>query len=148
VACLLNESYVFTGDSIFINSIARPDLAGRGETWAGLHYHSLIKLLDLPDTTVVLPGHFSSPREVNVDGLFMASLGELKEKNDGLRMTQASEDAFVQYILGSLPEFPSQYLEIKRVNAGLLVVDEEKASELELGKNVCALAQAYAADST
>jgi glyoxylase-like metal-dependent hydrolase (beta-lactamase superfamily II)/rhodanese-related sulfurtransferase len=148
VACLLNESYVFTGDSIFINSIARPDLGGRGETWAGLHYHSLRRLLDLPDTTVVLPGHFSSPREANVDGCFMASLGELKEKNDGLRMTQTSEEAFVQYILGSLPEFPPQYVEIKRVNAGLLAVDEEKASELELGKNVCALAHAYKADPT
>jgi glyoxylase-like metal-dependent hydrolase (beta-lactamase superfamily II) len=148
VACLLNESYVFTGDSIFINSIARPDLGGHGETWAGLHYHSLRRLLDLPDTTVVLPGHFSSPREANVDGCFMASLGELKEKNDGLRMTQASEEAFVQYILGSLPEFPPQYVEIKRVNAGLLVIDEEKASELELGKNVCALAHAYKADPT
>lgn len=148
VACLLNASYLFTGDSIFINSIARPDLGGRGETWAGLHYHSLRRLLGLADTVVVLPGHFSSPQEANVDRLFMASLGELKEKNDGLRMTQASEEAFVQYILGSLPEFPPQYVEIKRVNAGLLVVDEEKASELELGKNVCALAQAYAADST
>jgi len=63
-------------------------------------------------------------------------------------MTQASEEAFVQYILGSLPEFPPQYVEIKRVNAGLLVVDEEKASELELGKNVCALAHAYKADPT
>lgn len=147
VVCLLNELYLFTGDSIFINSIARPDLGGRGEAWAGLHYHSLIRLLDLRDTTIVLPGHFSSPREGNVDGLFMASLGELREKNEGLRITREGEDAFVQYILGSLPEFPSQYVEIKRVNAGLLVVDEEKASELELGKNVCALAQAYEADS-
>lgn len=148
VACLLNESYVLTGDSIFINSIARPDLGGRGETWAGLHYHSLRRLLGLPDTTVVLPGHFSSPQEANADRLFVASLGELKEKNDGLRMAQASEEAFVQYILGSLPEFPPQYVEIKRVNAGLLVVDEEKATELELGKNVCALAHAYKADPT
>ncbi len=148
VAYLLNEAYLFTGDSIFINSIARPDLGGRGETWAGLHYHSLRRLLDFPDTTFVLPGHFSTPREANVAGLFMASLGELKEKNEGLHMAQKSEDAFVQYILGSLPEFPSQYVEIKRVNAGLLLVDEVKASELELGKNVCALAQAYETEST
>lgn len=145
MACLLNEVYLFTGDSIFINSIARPDLGGRGETWAGLHYHSLRRLLDLPDTTVVLPGHFSSPREVNADGLFIASLGELREKNEGLRIVQESEDAFVRYLLQSLPQFPPQYVEIKRVNGGLLVVDEEKASELELGKNVCALAQAYEA---
>jgi len=39
--------------------------------------------------------------------------------------------------------FPPQYVDIKRVNAGLLAPDEEKAQELELGKNVCALADAY-----
>ena len=32
---------------------------------------------------------------------------------------------------------------IKRVNAGLVEVGEAKASELELGKNICALSQAY-----
>jgi hypothetical protein len=46
-------------------------------------------------------------------------------------------------MLGTLPVFPPQYVDIKRVNAGLLVPDEEKSQELELGKNVCALADAY-----
>lgn len=146
VVFLVNEKYLLTGDSIFIDSIARPDLGGQGEAWARLHYHSLKTLLDLPDTVVVLPGHFSKPNEA-VGGLFMAPLGELKEKNEGLRMAQKSQDEFEQYILGSLPEFPAQYVEIKRVNAGLVAVGEEKASELELGKNICALAQAYEAPS-
>ena len=47
------------------------------------------------------------------------------------------------YILASLPKFPEEYVEIKRVNAGLVEASEAKASELELGKNICALAQAY-----
>jgi hypothetical protein len=38
---------------------------------------------------------------------------------------------------------PEQYIEIKRVNAGLVEPDEETASELELGKNICALSKAY-----
>ena len=49
VAYLLDEKYLFTGDSIFIHSIARPDLGGRGDTWAPIHFHSLRRLLELGD---------------------------------------------------------------------------------------------------
>jgi hypothetical protein len=36
---------------------------------------------------------------------------------------------------------------MKRINAGLLAANEDEASALELGKNVCALSQAYKASS-
>jgi glyoxylase-like metal-dependent hydrolase (beta-lactamase superfamily II) len=145
VAFSLDEKYLFTGDSIFMESIARPDLGGHGETWAPLHYRSLQKLSRLSESVMVLPGHFSSPREANAQGLYGERLGELYKKNEGLRMVQKGEREFVSYILSSLPTFPPQYVEIKRVNAGLILSDEEKASELELGKNICALAQVHTA---
>ncbi|MFQ5350896.1 MAG: MBL fold metallo-hydrolase [Thermoanaerobaculia bacterium] len=140
---LLDESYLFTGDSIFIESIARPDLGGHGDTWAPIHFASLRKLMELPEDTLVLPGHFAGMAEEGENGLFAARLSELKQSNDGLKMAARSEEEFVAYILASLPEFPEEYVEIKRVNAGLVEVEEAKASELELGKNICALAQAY-----
>lgn len=34
-------------------------------------------------------------------------------------------------------------VDIKRVNAGLLEADQEKANELEMGRNLCALSGAY-----
>ena len=140
---LLDETYLFTGDSIFIESIARPDLGGRGDTWAPIHYDSLSKLLQLDDSLMILPGHFSSMKEENDSGLYAGTLGQLKQDNEGLLMAQKSADEFVDYILASLPKFPEEYVDIKRVNAGLLEVGESKASELELGKNICALSQAY-----
>jgi glyoxylase-like metal-dependent hydrolase (beta-lactamase superfamily II)/rhodanese-related sulfurtransferase len=134
--------FLFSGDTIFIRSIARPDLGGRGETWAPLHYRSLYeRLLTLPEHTLVLPGHFSSADEARDDGLYAGKLGDLKRANPELRIS--NQEAFVKHILASLPVFPSQYVDIKRVNAGLLQADEEKADELELGKNVCALARAF-----
>ena len=48
--------------------------------------------------------------------------------------------SFASYITASLPDFPPHYVEIKRVNMGLVEAAEDRASELELGKNVCALA--------
>jgi glyoxylase-like metal-dependent hydrolase (beta-lactamase superfamily II)/rhodanese-related sulfurtransferase len=145
VALRLDDEYVCTGDSIFIRSIARPDLGGKADAWAPLHGRSLRRLLDLPPEINVLPGHFSGLDEADGKGLFMATLGELKRRNDGLRALQErSEESFVRYLLDSLPRFVPEYVDIKRVNAGLLSVDEEQASTLELGKNLCALSQAYA----
>ncbi len=143
VAYLLDGKYLFAGDSIFIESIARPDLGGHGDTWASLHYSSLRRLLELPAATTVLPAHFSGLGEGGDNGLFVASLGQLAASNQGLLMAQKSEEEFVAYILASLPKFPEEYIDIKRVNAGLMQVGGSKASELELGKNICALAQAY-----
>lgn len=146
VALRLADNYLFTGDSIFIRSIARPDLGGKAETWAPLHTRSLQKLLMLPDATVVLPGHFSGLDEADNTGLFAASLGDLKRRNDGLRVLQReTQSGFVRYLLESLPKFIPEYVDIKRVNAGLLAPDEDAASTLETGKNICALAQAYEA---
>ena len=146
LAFLLDGKYLFTGDSIFIKSIARPDLGGHGDTWAPIHYHSLRRLMDLSDDVIVLPAHFATLAEENGNGLFADSLAELKKVNEGLQMVEKGEEEFVSYILASLPKFPEEYIEIKRVNAGLVEVGEAKASELELGKNICALSEAYEED--
>jgi hypothetical protein len=97
--------------------------------------------LTLPDDTIVLPGHYSRSQEARADGLFAATLGELKRTNADLRTYTESE--FRNHILSSLPQFPPQYVDIKRVNLGLLAADADRIEELELGKNVCALATAY-----
>ena len=65
-ACLLvtdrrrGESpwFVLTGDTLFVGAVGRPDLAGREREMAGLLYDSLqSKLLTLPDTVEIYPGH-------------------------------------------------------------------------------------------
>ncbi|NTV94065.1 MAG: MBL fold metallo-hydrolase [Thiobacillus sp.] len=139
VNLLLDGRFLLTGDTLFINSIGRPDLGGRAEAWAGLLYRSLQRLLALPDDTVVLPAHFSHMLEANEQGCYRARLGDLRSHNEGLRMLAEGPAAFDAYILGSLPAHPPSYDEIRRVNTGLLQVDEAKASELELGRNLCAL---------
>jgi glyoxylase-like metal-dependent hydrolase (beta-lactamase superfamily II)/rhodanese-related sulfurtransferase len=146
VALLLNGKYLIAGDSIFVNSVARPDLGGQAESWARLHTRSLRKLLELPGSTHLLPGHFSSLEEGGDTGVFAATLDELKSSNDGLRRLQIdSDDEFVRYLLDSLPKFNPDYVQIKRVNAGLVTPPDEDIETLELGKNVCALSQAYKA---
>ncbi len=140
IAFLIDGRYLLSGDSLFLESIARPDLGGKAEGWTPLLYRSLQRMMDeLKDETVVLPGHFSDIQAGGKSGLYRATLGELKQHNPGLLKVAEGEQAFTDYILSSLPNFPDAYVEIKRANAGLVTPDEQKRQELELGKNVCAV---------
>ena len=139
VAFLIEDRYLLSGDSLFLESIARPDLGGKAEAWAPLLYDSLMRMSQLPAGTVVLPAHFSDIATADDKGVFHATLGDLKHRNPGLLKLAEGEKAFCDYILANLPEFPEAYVEIKRANAGLVSPDERKAQELELGKNICAV---------
>lgn len=139
VAFLIEERYLLTGDSLFLDSVARPDLGGKADAWAPLLYASLVRMAKLPDDTLVLPAHVGDVTAVDGNGVFSATLGQLKRQNPGLLKLAEGEKAFCDYILANLPEFPPAYVEIKRANAGLVGVDERKAQELELGKNICAV---------
>jgi glyoxylase-like metal-dependent hydrolase (beta-lactamase superfamily II) len=137
------ESFCFSGDNLFLQSFGRPDLGGQGEAWAPLVYRAIFKTIpeNLPEEGWVLPGHYARPDEARDDGRYASRLSEIWEFNRDLQIS--SREDFLQHVLAHLPEMPPQYVQIKRVNAGLVVPDEEQASELELGKNICALSTAY-----
>lgn len=139
VAFLIDGCYLLNGDSLFLESIARPDLGGRADGWAPLLYASLKRMAELSDETQVLPAHFSDSKTGDENGVYRAKLGELMQRNPGLLKLAEGEQAFIDYVLSSLPEFPEAYIEIKRANAGLASPDERRAQELELGKNICAV---------
>lgn len=141
VAFLVDGRYLLDGDSVFLQSIARPDLGGKAENWAPLLYASLQRMVTMADEIVVLPAHFSDITAGDEHGVYQSTLGDLKRHNPGLLKLAEGEKAFTDYVLSSLPDFPEAYIEIKRANAGLASPDERKAQELELGKNQCALGQ-------
>jgi glyoxylase-like metal-dependent hydrolase (beta-lactamase superfamily II) len=139
------ESYAFTGDNIFIQSFGRPDLGGQGEAWAPIVHDTIFHKVkgNVPDNAWILPGHYASFDEANQEGVVMKQAADLWRDNIGLQFE--NRDHFIVYVLTHLPQMPEQYVEIKRVNIGLSQPGEQEASELELGKNVCALADAYEA---
>jgi glyoxylase-like metal-dependent hydrolase (beta-lactamase superfamily II)/rhodanese-related sulfurtransferase len=55
--CFLVGGTLFTGDSLFVGTVARPDLAVEARTGAEGMFHSLQRLLELADDVQVLPGH-------------------------------------------------------------------------------------------
>ncbi len=57
--CFLAGDALLTGDSLFVGTAARPDLAVDAREGAEGLYHSLHRLLELPDGVRVLPGHLA-----------------------------------------------------------------------------------------
>jgi len=135
------QTYLFSGDGLFLNSFGRPDLGGKGEEWAPILYDSLYHRLPphLKNDTLILPAHFSSVDEDDGAGRFAKAYGQVRQENTALQ--HSSKQAFLDFVLSHLPKFPEEYIQIKRVNIGLVEPTEEEASELELGKNICALAE-------
>ena len=135
---LIDDKYLVTGDTVFVLSIGRPDLGGKAEEWSKLLYHTLkTKIAELEDGLVILPGHYMDWSEANPSLIFSDTLGNIKNKNSGI-YSISSERAFIEFIKDNMRPQPKVYAEIRKVNAGLLEVDEEEQEIMDLGKNECA----------
>ena len=139
---LLDESLLATGDGLFIESVARPDLEEGDDgapDAARMLYESLQeRVLSLPDDTLIGGAHFSDAAEPADDGTYTAPIGELVGEMDALTM---DEDEFVNLILSDMPPRPANYEDIIATNLGQNAVDDEEAFTLELGPNNCAASQ-------
>jgi glyoxylase-like metal-dependent hydrolase (beta-lactamase superfamily II) len=132
---------LFTGDGLFTESVARPDLEDpeAASDAASTLYESLTEsVLSQPDETVIAPAHFSDSATPNDDGSYTAMLGELRARMDALSM---DEDDFVEFIVSNMPPRPANYDTIIATNLGQEAPDDEEAFELELGPNNCAASE-------
>ena len=143
---VVNGKYMISGDMVFIASVGRPDLGGKAEDWAVLLYGSIQMVKKLNHNMIVLPGHYMDWQEANDDLIFISTLGEAIDRNSDIYNIE-SEAAFIQFIKDNMRQQPEEYGEIRQVNANLKQVEDDRAEELDLGKNECA-ATAYAKAQT
>jgi len=103
---------IFSGDTLFIGDVGRPDLVQKGaqsmEEMAGTLYDSLhSKILGLPDHVLVYPAHGAgSACGKHMSKETFDTLGHQKEVNYALN-TASREDFITQVTAGILP--PPQY---------------------------------------
>ena len=135
---VLDDAALFTGDTLFMDGVGRPDLESGAEQArgrAGALYESIQRLFrDVPAAAVVLPGHTSRPTPF--DG---RAIGEtLAAVRDGVVALSQSKEAFVEQLLGRIPPTPPNYKRIVSLNeAGAMSV--ENILDLEAGANRCAI---------
>ncbi len=84
MAYLVNDTHLFTGDSLLIRGCGRTDFqSGRAAT---LYKSVTERLFTLPDTTLVYPGH-------DYRGMTVSTIGEEKQWNP--RFVNLSSDQFI-----------------------------------------------------
>ncbi|HYH15025.1 MAG TPA: rhodanese-like domain-containing protein [Flavisolibacter sp.] len=107
---------IFTGDTLFVGDVGRPDLAQKGaeltmEDLAGMMYDSLhSRITTLADDVIVYPAHGpGSACGKNLGPNTFSTIGEEKRNNYALKAE--SKEAFIKAVTEGLAE-PPQYFPI------------------------------------
>jgi hydroxyacylglutathione hydrolase len=122
------EYAVFTGDTLFVGDVGRPDLLDgvmTKEELAGMMYDSLRnKLMTLPDDVIVYPAHGAgSACGKNIGKETFSSIGEQKAKNYALQpMTKAQ---FIDTVTEGIAPAPAYFFKDASLNKqGYAPIDE------------------------
>jgi hydroxyacylglutathione hydrolase len=110
------EQAIFTGDTLFVGDVGRPDLRenvgniqAKAEELARLMYRSTReKILTLPDEVVVYPAH--GPGSLcgkNISSDRFSSIGRERRENPALQ--EMAEDEFVDFITADQPWVPKYF---------------------------------------
>jgi hydroxyacylglutathione hydrolase len=108
---------VFSGDSLLIGDVGRPDLhvAGDPDGQARLLHTSLRRLLELPDHVVLYPSHYAgSVCGRGLSGNRVSSIGFERAHNPLLALADA--DAFADALLDEMPPAPADHERIVAAN--------------------------------
>ena len=108
-----NDHAIFSGDTLFLGDVGRPDLAIKSdltkEDLAGMLYDSLrTKIMTLADEIIVYPAHGAgSACGKNLSKETVGTIGDQKKTNYALRADMTKEE-FVKEVLEGMPP-PPQY---------------------------------------
>lgn len=117
-----DDHAIFTGDTLFLGDVGRPDLAQKAasmtqEELAGMLYHSLrTKIMPLSDDITVYPAHGAgSACGKNMMKETVDTLGNQKKMNYALRADMTQEEFIKEVTDGLLPP-PAYFPENVRLN--------------------------------
>ena len=120
---LLDKSYqeycIFTGDTLFVGDVGRPDLLDgkmSKEELAGMMYDSLnTKIKTLPDEVIVYPAHGpGSSCGKNLGKETQSTIGEQKASNYALQ--KMSKEEFIKELTTGLTPPPQYFFSDARIN--------------------------------
>lgn len=134
---VLDGKALFTGDTLFLAGVGRPDLEASPEqarARARLLHASLRRLTGLPPETIILPGHTSEPVPFDHRPI-TATLAEVISR---VGMLGLSEEAFLDTILARIPPTPPNHARIVALNEAGKMPDGDP-TDLEAGANRCAV---------
>ncbi|MBI4667426.1 MAG: MBL fold metallo-hydrolase [Nitrospinae bacterium] len=137
---LFADKLLFTGDTLFLSSMGRPDLGGHASEWVYNLWDTIRKFEKLGDDVLIAPSHTTGTMEMDERWRVIKPLGALRKTNPLL--TIGDKERFAAKILSCLPAEPEDYQNMRHANLGQVEPDEETKERWELGRNRCAVESA------
>lgn len=132
-----HSKLLFTGDTLFVHGIGRPDLRNKTKEFASYLYDTLHnKLFGLPGDVIVFPAHFD--KDIQSNQIISSSLESIKKRAQ--EFLDLDRQEFVDKISSRVMPTPSNFKDIIAINSGLKPVPAlNDIYELEIGPNRCSI---------
>jgi glyoxylase-like metal-dependent hydrolase (beta-lactamase superfamily II)/rhodanese-related sulfurtransferase len=135
---------LFTGDTLFVNGVGRPDLRDNAKEFAAMLYGTLHdRILPIGDNynngynnnIFILPGHFD--KNARAGELLSTTLGKVIEDVGLLNLPR---EEFIDKISSQVMPTPPNYRQIILINKGdIPILDSSQLHEIEMGPNRCSI---------
>ena len=137
VSLLLGGKLLFSGDTLFINGIGRPDLRDKASDFAAALYDTLHnKILNLDENTIVYPAHFEN--NIKTGEFIPTTLATIKMSIASLLFIDKVR--FIERITAGTMPTPKSYKEIISINKNNTELSSvNEIHELEIGPNRCSI---------
>jgi glyoxylase-like metal-dependent hydrolase (beta-lactamase superfamily II) len=127
--------FLFTGDTLFVDGVGRPDLHNKAEEYAQNLFNSYQrKIFRLSNETIILPSHYG--------GIFEHErpiYDTVKSVKQNINLLLSSEKDFVKFINENIPLRLTNYDRIISINKQLIACDKIEQNDIEMGPNACGI---------
>ncbi|MGH9981000.1 MAG: rhodanese-like domain-containing protein [Nitrososphaeraceae archaeon] len=138
ICFLIGEKLLFTGDTLFVDGIGRPDLRDKAEEFASLLYntlHSKIFNMQNKKDIIIFPAH--TDKILDKDKIISDNLDNIQKK---LLILNLDKKDFVRKVSSIIMPTPPQFKEIILMNKGeKTTTSVQEIEELEMGPNRCSI---------
>jgi glyoxylase-like metal-dependent hydrolase (beta-lactamase superfamily II)/rhodanese-related sulfurtransferase len=133
---VVDDKLVFSGDTLFVEGIGRPDLRDQVEEFAAKLYDTLHnKLLKFSDETKIFPTHHSEGVKPTQNGIYYTTVKMAKT----LPLLDLSQAEFVSKVVSITTPRPMNYSMIIKINKGTIPISPMQIPDLEMGPNRCSI---------
>ena len=138
ICFLIGKKLLFTGDTLFVDSIGRPDLRDKADEFASMLYntlHNKIFNMHNKQDIIIFPAH--TDKIINKDEMLSDKLDNIQKK---LVIFDLDKKDFVRKVSSIVMPTPPQFKEIILMNKGeKAFTSVQGIQELEMGPNRCSI---------
>jgi glyoxylase-like metal-dependent hydrolase (beta-lactamase superfamily II)/rhodanese-related sulfurtransferase len=133
---VLDDKFVFSGDTLFVEGIGRPDLRDQAEEFATKLYDTLHnKILKFSDDVKIFPTHHGEGVKPTQNGIYYTTVKMAKT----LPLLDLNQNEFVSKVVSITTPRPMNYSMIIKINKGTIPVSPMQIPDLEMGPNRCSI---------